>query len=89
MKTTAKDYTGLRFGKLLVLEPGPRTKGKLTWKCQCDCGKIVNRYTGTFSKNGTRSCGCLVFDKLHLMIARNNKKRTERIFCYDGMEKLL
>lgn len=49
------DYTGQRFGRLLVLgkEPGSRAR----WICQCDCGnqKTMCAY---FLKT-SKSCGCL------------------------------
>lgn len=59
------DLTGLRFGRLLVIEFGRHTKnGENMWLCRCDCGKekIIRgtNLRGT-SKNAhqTRSCGCL------------------------------
>lgn len=58
-ETCLIDLTGQRFGKLLVLERIPgRFSGKVKWKCQCDCGSIVE-VAGCHLKNGaTRSCGC-------------------------------
>lgn len=40
----AKDYTGQRFGRLVVIErlpQDPYTKAK--YKCQCDCGKLTEQ----------------------------------------------
>lgn len=61
----AKDLTGQRFGKLLVLgldpEPYISPSGTPTrrWRCRCDCGKeIVVLRSALTPKNGTRSCGC-------------------------------
>lgn len=61
----AKDLTGKKFGRLVVLglDPDPyiSPSGKPTrrWRCRCDCGNevvvLTNALTG---KNGTRSCGC-------------------------------
>lgn len=51
------DLTGQKFNHLQVLERIPDTS-PIQWKCQCDCGKIVN-VRGTYLKNGhTKSCGC-------------------------------
>lgn len=62
----AKDLTGQRFGKLVVigLDPDPYLSpgGKKTrrWICHCDCGNIVRvLHNALMSKNGTKSCGCL------------------------------
>jgi hypothetical protein len=63
------DITGMRFGKLVVLEISPdRNKnGRVMWLCKCDCGNIKlvahhellckRLYKGR--ESGTRSCGCL------------------------------
>lgn len=54
-RSTSKlnDLTGKKFGKLLVIE----YLGHKKWKCQCDCGNIVEIFTGNLTReNGTRSC---------------------------------
>lgn len=55
MATDYTDYTGQRFGRLLVVkkEPGSRAR----WICQCDCGKQKTLYACFLKK--TQSCGCL------------------------------
>lgn len=61
----AKDLTGQRFGKLVVIgqaDPIYTKAGKpiRRWNCRCDCGNelIVLQNALTATKNGTRSCGC-------------------------------
>lgn len=56
------DMTGLRFGRLTVLERAPNkttgAKPKVMWRCQCDCGNETV-VTGYALKGGTTvSCGC-------------------------------
>lgn len=35
-----KDLTGLRIGKLTVLEPTEqRVRNAVVWRCRCGCGK--------------------------------------------------
>lgn len=59
-----KDLTGKRYGRLLVLEEGPRnSRGEITWKCQCDCGAIKYPTTGHLNSGDTQSCGCLQRDR--------------------------
>ena len=59
----AKDLTGQRFGRLVVIEwnPDNLTKnGKHApgWLCQCDCGNMTT-VRPELLKNGTaQSCGC-------------------------------
>lgn len=57
------DLTGVRFGRLIVLnkEPSKRFPGGSMgsrWKCQCDCGNVVI-IDGSSLRNGSNlSCGC-------------------------------
>lgn len=56
-----KDYTGCRFGRLLVLRRSEDRR--YHWVCQCDCGK-VNVVCGSDLVSGhTYSCGCLSREK--------------------------
>lgn len=67
----AKDFTGRRFGRLVVtgLDPTPyRTPGGKSvrrWVCRCDCGNTVSVLQSALSKkDGTRSCGCARRDSM-------------------------
>lgn len=55
-----KDMGGERFGRLAVLGPtDKRNHRRVVWRCECDCGNIVE-VDGSYLRNGdTRSCGCL------------------------------
>lgn len=58
-KKNAKDITGQRFGRLVALEPlEERKRKRIVWKCQCDCGKIVNVVSSDLLNGKTKSCGC-------------------------------
>ena len=52
--------SGLRFGRLIVLERASNSAaGSARWLCRCDCGGWKTT-TGTLLRAGqTRSCGCL------------------------------
>lgn len=54
------DMTGMRFGKLVVLEFAGRIDRKSCWRCRCDCGReAVIRRSGLISKSRPiKSCGC-------------------------------
>lgn len=59
------DLSGLKFGKLTVIEETNmrNNSGSVLWMCQCDCGKITHT-TATSLKNGkSSSCGCLGSDR--------------------------
>lgn len=53
------DLRGRKFGRLLVLEELEERKSKcVVWKCQCECGKIINVVGYYLTTNTTTSCGC-------------------------------
>lgn len=54
------DLRGRQFGKLFVVEPGPRRgKGRaVSWICRCDCGSQHVVTTGNLTGGSVKSCGC-------------------------------
>jgi hypothetical protein len=54
-----RDLTGLRLGKLRVLNKAPSIPGGAMWRCKCDCGAIIVRRGSGLNNGCTRSCGCL------------------------------
>lgn len=55
------DYTGRRYGKLVVLERGIRNSSRklYEWICQCDCGNIKSVIGKDLREGNTTSCGCM------------------------------
>ena len=54
---------GDRFGRLVLIEPGPITISKAlsktrTWVAKCDCGTQIVTRQGNLGRC-THSCGCL------------------------------
>lgn len=68
-----KDMTGLKFGRLKVIEVDGRDKrGEYYWKCLCDCGNY-KRVSGNKLRSGnTSSCGC--FQREYRLSGVANKK---------------
>lgn len=70
------DLTGKVFDKLTVLERIPGTcKGKVKWKCQCECGSIIEVYADALRSGHTRSCGCTKSygeEKISKLLTDNN-----------------
>lgn len=63
------NIAGQKFGRLTVLEKAANRKtsgGKVLtiWKCQCDCGNIVNVESQRLRKGHTTSCGCRMKDNV-------------------------
>ena len=57
----AKDLTGMRFGRLTVIERAENDKrNHAMWICQCDCGNITRPIRSSHLRDGSiQSCGCL------------------------------
>ena len=52
-----KDLTGLRLGKLTVLEPTEeRSRGAVVWKCRCDCGNVITVESRRLKPGAVYSC---------------------------------
>lgn len=84
MKDELKDLTGMRFGRLTVLERAedyiePKSKKKhVQWLCQCDCGSKPKIILGNNLKKGaTKSCGC--FSKEVASLTHKQKNYYENI----------
>ena len=70
-----RDMTGMRFGRLVCLEPTGETRNNYGsyWRCKCDCGKEIVSYTTQLLNGTRRSCGCL-----------NTEASRERLKLADG-----
>jgi hypothetical protein len=53
-----KDMTGLRFGKLTVIERNGSKRGRAAWHVRCDCGSESTAIGQDLRSGETRSCGC-------------------------------
>lgn len=56
-----RDISGMRFGKLVALEPVGKTGGNesVIWRCRCDCGGEVEAPLKQLQSGYRKSCGCL------------------------------
>lgn len=71
------DLLNKKFGRLLVIEKtDKRRNGLIIWKCQCDCGNIIEVQGSSLTNGNTKSCGCLNIDKIK---ERNHSKTSIKI----------
>lgn len=55
------NLTGLRFGRLVVVDRAGTSKNRQAiWRCQCDCGNVTDVLSISLRRGATRSCGCLL-----------------------------
>lgn len=96
----SKDYSGKKFGRLLMLEKTNIRKGvDVLYKCQCDCGKICYIRSSNIVSGHTKSCGCLLkrgitknryeFDEKYAYIYVTNREKPAIIDIedYEKVEK--
>lgn len=56
----ATNLRGRRVGRLKVLQPTDKRFHRcVVWKCQCDCGNIVELSSMVLNNERVKSCGCL------------------------------
>ena len=65
--THTPDLTGLRFGRLLVLEATGESNAERSrlWRCRCDCGHEAVVSTKSLRSGSTVSCGCRKLECSH------------------------
>lgn len=54
-----KDLTGMKFGRLTVLERAANKGKKTAWRCKCDCGNSCVVAGNNLRSGEVKSCGCL------------------------------
>lgn len=85
MSVKRVDLTGQRFGRLLIIEEGPRACDKyrrVRWVCRCDCGKQTVVTAGNLSSGGTKSCGCLKIENTPVMAIRHGRSYSKEWRCW-------
>lgn len=55
---------GKKYGRLLVVaRVGSNKNNKIVWKCECDCGEIIDVIGSALRTGHTLSCGCFNREK--------------------------
>ena len=80
MSRIGRDLEGMRFGKLIAVEPigSAPSCGNVIWRCICDCGKETTVTTGNLGKH-TKSCGCLRAAHRKPLSHHVRKRREDRL----------
>lgn len=82
---TKYDLTNKKFGRLTALDKYT-DKGKVYWRCKCDCGNesIVEYYN--LKSGHTKSCGCYMVDKTKESNITHNMSKTRFYTIYNNMK---
>lgn len=70
----AKDRTGERYGRLVLLRRADTRGGDGTylWVCRCDCGEEKEFLVNHLRNGHTQSCGCLHRERTSEMLKKRN-----------------
>ena len=72
-----KDLTGMKFGKLTVIEKAGYKNRNSQWLCECECGNTTVVGKGRLTSGTTKSCGCL---KHRPAVNRTHGKSKTRLY---------
>lgn len=78
-----KDLTGMKFGRLTVIERAENKNGRVHWNCTCDCGNTCVVMSKHLISGHTQSCGCLNLIKLAARSCTHKMTNTKiyKIWC--------
>ena len=79
-----KDITGLRAGKLVVVERD-RTTQKNFWIVKCDCGKVKSYFRGHLTAGRVDNCGCSTTEKRSQSRKTHGETNTRLFKIWNGM----
>lgn len=88
MANKLNDLTGIRFGRLTVVERrGSSKQGEPLWYCVCDCGNTNIVRAQSLKKGHTKSCGCLSAEMVACRHITHGKKGTRLYDVWKNMKK--
>lgn len=71
------DLTGQRFGRLTAVRPTGKARS-VVWEVKCDCGTVKTVPCANLLTGNTRSCGCLLRDRLVAQEMRRKERLARR-----------
>lgn len=83
-----KDLTGMKFGRLTVIELIPKRSSdcQTVWKCRCDCGNICIVKSGNLNSGNTKSCGCIKSENAAKLKFSHGMQGTKIYRIWQGMK---
>lgn len=67
MCRTCIDLAGQKFGRLIVVKRAENRRGRVRWRCLCDCGNETIVGARNLKSGNTRSCGCYRREKTRML----------------------
>jgi len=82
-----KDLTGMKFGRLTVLEYYDTTRHGVRWECRCDCGATTIAYTSSLTTGNTSSCGCFYKERIKTINIKHGMRHTKIYSTWCNIKK--
>lgn len=79
------NLTGQKFGRLTVLDRAGSQNGSITWRCMCDCGKIIEAVSSNLLTGNTQSCGCLRLERLREKTVKHGMTQSHEYIIWTNM----
>lgn len=70
------DLSGLRYGRLRVINQAQNRGKKVMWNCICDCGNQTVVSSTHLRQGHTQSCGCLVSENASILFSTHGETDT-------------
>ena len=87
-----KDITGVKFGRLLAVEPVDKDvktnkSNEKYWLCECDCGRTTIVSGHALRNSSIKSCGCLNIERSKQSNTTHNKSNTRLYRIYYSLKR--
>jgi hypothetical protein len=82
-------FVGQRFGRLIVTQilTARASNGAIVCECVCDCGATAYKNASRLRSGHTRSCGCLVKDRLRQRQTKHGRYYEPEYRVWSNMNK--
>ncbi len=80
------DLTGQRFGRAIALERDCSAKGRVFWRCACDCGNIFSAPSQNLRNGQCKSCGCLQKEVFRKNVTTHGMTKTKAFRTWMGIQ---
>ncbi len=88
MPREAKDLTGEKYGRLIVVECTGRNKhGRPLWLCECECNNKIIVSSPRLLSGNTKSCGCLREEAIAQRNTKHGLKEARLYEVWKNMKK--
>ena len=80
------DLTGMRFGRLTVVERAGNKGKKAAWLCVCDCGNTLITTGENLRCGDTQSCGCYNRERSSVTNTKHGHSRSKLYAIHQSMK---